>query len=371
MRVLELGNNISAPLACTILGELGEDVIKVEPPQGDDRRKIELEGVKGLYFASVNRNKRSVSIDLKRKEGLEIFEELLSTADVVVTNYRPRALSKLGVDFEEAVRVNPKVIYCSITGYGRREGDRPAYDATVLAESGLMDLTGYPGGPPSKFATSIADVTTAMMAAISVLHAYASDRRPVLLDVPMLQTQLYLSLEDAYAVLNGGTSPTRTGSAHRYLVPYQAFRTSDGYVYVAVFNDSQFLRLCDAIGREDLKAYSTNSKRVRAKEIVVAEIQREMERETRDRWIDVLRRYDVPCAPVLTLGEAIRRYGEVTEVGAIKYLNFPLQTWVGLRRPSPGLGEHTVEVLEELGYSREEVEDMARKGIVKMMDRRA
>lgn len=252
-RILELGSNISVPLAGTVLGDLGHDVIKVEPPHGDDRRAVPpfLRG-ESVYFASVNRNKRSVVIDLKKEKGLEIFKRLVSTSDAMLTNYMPRALKKLGIDYESPRVVNPKIVYCSVTGYG--VSDELAYDATILAESGLMDLTGEVEGPPVKFATSISDVTTALMALTLVLNSLFTGKRPTLFTVSMIHTQLYLALEDAYAVLNVGTEPRRTRSSHRFLVPYQAFRTSHGFIYVSVFNDEQYQRLCGALGFTNLRS---------------------------------------------------------------------------------------------------------------------
>jgi len=364
-RVLELGSNISAPLAGTILGDLGYDVIKVEPPKGDDRRAIPpfKEGA-SVYFSSVNRNKRSVVVDLRRSEGVEVFRKLASTSDVVLTNYRPRALKKLHIDYDSVLEVNPRVVYCSITGYGGT--DEPAYDATILAESGLMDLTGEPDRPPVKFATSISDVTTALTATVLVLHSLLTGRRPVFLDVSMIHTQLYLILEDAYALLNVGLEPRRTGSSHRFLVPYQAFQAADGYVYVSVFNDEQYTRLCEALGREDLKVYKTQEERLRNRDKIVGDLQEVFRRNNRDYWVSLLKAYDVPCASVRKLREALEIYGKsmVREVRGIKYLSFPSNVSRGVELPSPRLGEHTVDVLKELGYTQEEIGTLIKEGVV-------
>ncbi|AAY80441.1 carnitine dehydratase [Sulfolobus acidocaldarius] len=371
MRVVELSNNISAPLVGQILSELGADVIKVEPPKGDDRRgvKPEIDGV-GVYFASVNKGKRSVSIDLKKPEGYEIFKKIVATADIIITNYRPSALKKLRIDYESVKnQTNPKIIYCSITGFGNftEEADKPAYDTTILALSGLMDMTGEEN--PVKFATSISDITTALFSTILILWYY-NQGGPVFIDVPMIYTQFYLMLEDAYMYLNTGILPKRMGSAHRYLVPYQAFRTKNGYIYVATFNNEQYTNLCKALGREDLLIYDTQESRVRNREYIARELQKIFETNTREFWIKKLNEADVPVAPILNLAEAFQIYGNklVYERRSLRYVRFPANVKdkrePGTGLPAPRLGEHTIEVLKEIGYREKDIEEFISKGIV-------
>ncbi|NON61366.1 CoA transferase [Acidianus sp. DSM 29099] len=371
LRVLELGNNISAPLIGQILADLGLDVIKVEPPNGDDRRNVkpEVNGI-SLYFASTNRGKRSVVINLKTTEGYNIINKLIRTSDVIITNYRPSALKRLRVDYESVKKINDRIIYCSITGFGNfsAEADRPAYDATILALSGLLDMTGDENGPPAKFATSIADITTALLGAISVLWAL-NKGGPAFIDVPMIYTQFYLTLEDAYMFLNAGVIPKRTGSSHRYLVPYQAFKTTDGYIYLAVFNDEQYNRLCKALNRDDLLKFNIISKRLENKAFIVSELQKIFQNNNNEYWINFLSKIDVPVAPVLNLGEAFEKYGKnlTYERNGIKYINFPVNSDklnVGRKSYAPKLGQHTKEVLLELGYDENDIEDLAKRGIV-------
>jgi len=222
VKVLEFGNNISAPLVGQILADLGSEVIKIEPITGEERRKIkpEINGV-SVYFASTNRGKKSIAINLKSDEGYDIFKRLAVDANVLITNYRPSALKKLKIDYENVLKINQKIIYCSITGFGNfsPEAEKPAYDAVILALSGLMDMTGEENGPPVKFATSISDITTALLSTIAILAALHHGG-PEFIDVPMLQSQFYLTLEDAYMYLNTGYIPKRMGSSHRYIVPY-------------------------------------------------------------------------------------------------------------------------------------------------------
>ncbi|QXJ33832.1 CaiB/BaiF CoA transferase family protein [Saccharolobus shibatae] len=369
LRVIELGSNISAPLVGTILADLGAEVIKIEPvPYGEDRRKVkpEINGI-SIYFASTNRGKKSVVVNLKSEEGYEIFQRLLKTARVLVTNYRPSALRKLKVDYESVKKINPNIVYCSITGFGNftEEADRPAYDTIVLALSGLMDMTGEEN--PVKFATSISDITTGLLATISILWAL-NHKGSVFLDVPMIYSQFYLTLEDAYMYLNTGNIPRRVGSAHRYLVPYQAFKASDGYIYVAVFNDEQYLNLCKALNRSDLAIFNSLERRVENKDYIISELQKIFETKSKDYWVKILSEADVPVAPILNLDEAFRKYGNklVYEVDGLKYVGFPIRSDLnlGLKERAPKLGEHTREILSELGYSKEDIEKLDEKGVI-------
>lgn len=371
LRVLELGNNISAPLVGEILADLGAEVIKVEPPPyGDDRRRVkpEVNGI-GIYFASTNKGKKSIAINLKTEEGYEIFQRLVKTTKILVTNYRPSALRRLRIDYDNVRKINPKIIYCSITGFGNfsEEADKPAYDATILALSGLMDMTGDDNGPPAKFATSISDITTALMATIVILWAL-NNGGPAFLDVPMIYTQFYLTLEDAYMYLNTGLIPKRTGSKHRYLVPYQVFKASDGYFFLAVFNDEQYNRLCKAIDRPDLAKFNTISKRLENRDFIENELQKIFEKNSREYWVELLTKADVPVAPVLNLAEAFEKYGNrlVFEANGIKYIQFPVKSnlELGVKEPAPKLGQHTREILLELGYSEEKINELTQKGVI-------
>jgi len=364
--VLELGTNISAPLVGQILAEYGANVIKIEPPDGDDRRKVkpEIDGI-SVYFASVNKGKKSVVINLKTEKGLEIFYKLVPNSHVIITNYRPSALKRLRIDYESVLKYNPKIIYCSITGFGNFTpmANMPAYDTIILSLSGLLDMTGEEN--PVKFATSISDITTALLATTAILAAIHKGG-PKFLDVPMLSTQFYLTLEDIYMMLNLGIIPRRMGSEHRYLVPYRAFRTKDGsYIYVAVFTDEQYLRLCNALGRNDLLRFKTIEDRVKNREYINKELEKVFMTKERDYWVKVLTDADVPVAPVLNLKEAFERYGKDLEVkyGRISYVKFPINI-EGVRRGAPRLGENTIEVLKSLGYKEEDLRKLKEEGII-------
>jgi len=381
IRILELGGFVSSPLAGMILADLGAEVIKVEPPQGDEGRRLkppEIDGLSG-YFFSVNRNKKSVVVDLKKPEGVDVFLDLVRSAKVLISNYRPVVLERLGIPPRRLISVNPSLIVCAVSGYGL-EGkwrDQPAFDATILAQSGLMHLTGSPEAEPSRFATPIADITTAMMAAIGVLAALSSGRVGVI-DVPMLDTQLYLTVFEAYNYLLTGRDRDRMGSAHPNIVPYQAFEASDGYFYLACGTDKQFKEVCELVGAHELLVYDSNEKRVLNRAKVVGTLQEAFAKDTVDHWVAKLSERGVPVSPILKMSEALSsEYVKTKKIlfkkkaqnseAELPYLTFPVHfenDSFDVRLRPPRLGEHTFEVLRQLGYTEEKIEKLKRDGVI-------
>ena len=319
--------------------------------------------------------KKSIAINLKSDEGYDIFKRLAVDANVLITNYRPSALKKLKIDYENVLKINQKIIYCSITGFGNfsPEAERPAYDAVILALSGLMDMTGEENGPPVKFATSISDITTALLSTIAILAALHHGG-PEFIDVPMLQSQFYLTLEDAYMYLNTGYIPKRMSSSHRYIVPYQVFKTLDSYIFIGVFTDKQYSALCKALNREDLSKFDTLSKRLENREYIVNELQKIFMLNSKKYWIDLLTGYDIPVAPVLNLSEAFKEYGKelIYEIGGIRYVKFPINfekySKDNYKLKAPRLGEHTKEILGRLGFNEKDIKELANKNIIFVED---
>ncbi|MDJ0274727.1 MAG: CaiB/BaiF CoA-transferase family protein [Nitrososphaerota archaeon] len=386
VRVLDLSRVMAGPFCTMLLGDLGAEVIKIEPPEGDDSRKfaVTVNG-ESTYFLSVNRNKKSVAVDLKKPEGVEIVKRLAAVSDVVVENFRPGVASRLGVDYASLSKVNPSLIYCSISGFGQTGSysQKPGYDLIALAMSGMMDLTGEPEGGPVKFAVPIADITAGMFAAISILSALMERSRTGkgrYIDVSMLDVQLYLLTHQASAYLIGGEEPKRMGSAHPSIVPYQAFRASNGYVIVAVANDNQFRKLCEAIGHPEIaedQRFRTNADRVRNRSELLALLEPIFLRRTVEEWVAVLEAADVPVAPVKTVRQALSD-PYVIERGMLQTVQHPRAGRIPLlafpalfsgerppvRSPPPLLGQHTEEVLLGLGYTLEEIRELRAKGVI-------
>lgn len=364
--VIEAGTNLASSLTGSLLADLGANVIKVESPKGDGRRSVgpEINGI-SVFFASVNRNKKSVVLDLKKDKQREVFYRLIKRAHVLITNFRPPILKKLGYDYERVKEINPNIIYAVISGFGYENpmSDGPADDATILSLSGLLSLTGYEDRPPVKFATSIADITTAMMTVIVILYAL-NEGKGGLIDVPMLYTQHYLTLEDAYFLLNLGIEPKRMGSAHRFFVPWQVFETKDGYIYVTAFNDNMYSRLCKALNAEDLMRFSDSNSRLENREYIIKRLSEIFKTQTTEYWIAKLKEHEVAASPVLTLRQSFETFGKDSTIrlpDGITYVKFPAKVnnkEFPIISGAPRLGEHTVEVLKWLGYSDQEVKQI-------------
>ncbi|PSO07903.1 hypothetical protein B9Q04_08360 [Candidatus Marsarchaeota G2 archaeon BE_D] len=381
IRVLELGGFVSSPLAGMILADLGAEVIKVEPPSGDEGRRLkppEIDGLSG-YFFSLNRNKKSVVVDLKNPEGLDVFLDLVKSARVVISNYRPSVLGRLGISPSKLVSSNPDLLVCVVSGYGLKGEwvDQPAFDATILAQSGLMHLTGSPESEPSRFATPIADITTAMMATIAILASLREGRRGIV-EIPMLDTQLYLALFEVYNYLLTGKDRDRMGSAHPNIVPYQAFKASDGYFYLACGTDKQFQEVCEMLGATDLLVFDSNEKRVLNRKRIIDAFQAAFAKNTVDHWVQELSRRGVPASPILRVSEAlsspyvktkgILSYAEnLYSKREAPYIRFPVHTdkdKFEVRIPPPRLGEHTEEILRGLGYTQERISHLRANRVI-------
>ncbi|MCL7401820.1 MAG: CoA transferase [Thaumarchaeota archaeon] len=387
IRVLDFTRVMSGPFATMLLGDLGADVIKIEPPGGDDTRGWGPPWIGGdsAYFMSANRNKRSIIIDLKKLEGREIVKKLVEKSDVVVENFRPGVAEQLGISYDNLSKINPRIIYCSISGFGQSGPyrDKPGYDLIALAMSGLMSITGEPNRPPVKFGVPIADLTTALFAALSIVSAlYWREKtgRGQYIDMALLDAQVLLLSHQAFNYFATGEEPRRMGSAHPNIVPYQAFETSDGYIIVTVGSEKLWEQFCKAIGRPDLienPKFRTNADRVINREELIEELERVFKPKPTRFWIEELEKAGVPAAPILTVGqvlndEHVRYRGMVLEIehpeaGVIKMLGTPFKMSVTpgvVRSPPPTRGQHTFEILRELGFDDEEIIELKSKHVV-------
>lgn len=373
VRVLDLSRVLAGPYATMILGDLGADVLKVEHPgRGDDTRHWgppfagEGEARESAYFLSINRNKRSVAVDLKTPEGLEKIKGLAAEADVVIENMRRGTLDGLGLGYDVLKKLNPGLIFCSITGFGPGpDEDRPGYDFLVQARGGIMGITGFANGDPVKVGVAISDMVCGLHASTAILAALhkrsASEAgEGARIEVPLFETQLGWLANRAQEYLVSGEDKGRMGNAHPSIVPYQTFDASDRPVAVAVGNDAQFANLCRALDREDLardERYATNPDRVANREKLVAELQGEFSKRPADEWVEVVRGAGVPCGPVNTLadvfsdehvlGSGMLQDVEHRSAGKLKMLASPILVdgeRLPIRRPPPALGQHTDDV---------------------------
>jgi crotonobetainyl-CoA:carnitine CoA-transferase CaiB-like acyl-CoA transferase len=380
VRVLDLSRVLAGPYATMVLADLGADVIKVEHPErGDDTRHWgppfagEGEARESAYFLSVNRNKRSIGVDLKSAEGLEMVKRLAAGADVVIENMRRGALEGLGLGYETLRELNPGLVYCSITGFGPgKDEERPGYDFLIQARAGIMGITGFPEpeGEPTKVGVAISDIVCGLYAATTILAALRrrdATGEGARVEVPLFETTLGWLANRGQEYLVSGEDKGRMGNGHPTIVPYQTFDASDKQIAVAVGNDAQFGRLCEAIGREDLAAddrFATNPDRVANRDELVEMLQEGLSQRTADEWVEKIRGVGIPCGPVNTLAEALAdehlsstdmlQAVEHPLAGTLRMLASPVLVdgeRPPVRRPPPALGQHTEEV-EEDGWER-------------------
>jgi crotonobetainyl-CoA:carnitine CoA-transferase CaiB-like acyl-CoA transferase len=361
LRVLDLSRVLAGPYCTMLLADLGADVIKIERPgEGDETRSWgpPYVGGESTYFLSINRGKRSVALDLARPEAQEALGRLAREADVVIENFRPGVAERLGAGYQRLARENPKLVYCSITGFG---DDRPGYDFVVEAESGLMAVTGEAGGPPMKVGVAVVDVLAGYAAATAILGALVAGRGERI-EISLYDTAVSALVNVSGTALVTGEEPGRYGNAHPSIVPYQTFAAADGLVSVAGANDGLYRKLCEAIDRSDLagdERYRTNSSRVAHRDELVGELERVFAARPADEWVDRLQRAGVPAGKVRGVLEALAEAHTVTvehpTIGTLPLVASPLGPRTETK-PPPLLGQHTREVLAELGYDDQQLE---------------
>ncbi|MBK5267666.1 MAG: CoA transferase [Acidimicrobiia bacterium] len=385
--ILELGQVIAGNFAGVILADLGAEIIKIEPQWGDTARnaKIAPLGDESAIHLFMNRGKKSVVMDMKSERGRQIFYDLVKQADVVIDNFRPGVMARLGIDHDTLKQLNEDIITVSVTGFGETGPlkDKAAFDLVVQAYSGHMDITGDPDGPPARMGAPMADISGGIYACISILAALVGRERNGTgqhVDVAMLDSLIHLLSYDALDHLTTGKEVGRHGSAHAHMVPWQAFATLDGYVVVAARDEKFWINLCDAIDRPDLKTdprTADNAARVANRAEVVPILDAVFRTKTKAEWIEILDRYDIPSAPVNSLGdvfsdEHVRSRGMVQiyehpTLGPISFSPSPMKfsDWTFPNESAPMLGEQTFEVLKErLGYADADLETLEADGVV-------
>jgi crotonobetainyl-CoA:carnitine CoA-transferase CaiB-like acyl-CoA transferase len=383
--VLDLTRVLSGPYCTMLLADMGARVIKIEQPgKGDDTRAWGppfLEG-ESAYFLSINRNKESVTVDFKHPEGRRLLEQLVANSDVVVENFRPGTLAKLGLDYQSLAPRHPRLIYCSISGFGQTgpRAKEAGYDAVMQGEGGLMSITGDPGGPGVRLGVAIADVTSGMFAAYGVAMAlFARERtgRGQEVDLAMLDTVAALLTYQAGNYFASGKVPARLGNRHPSIVPYETFSASDGDFVLAVGNDDQWRRFCAVAGLPEDPRFATNRQRVMNYDAVRPLIADRLRTQPRQLWIDRLNAAGVPCGSVRNLQELFADPQiqarqmvagiEHATIGDLRVLGVPVKlsdTPGAVRTPPPRLGEHTDAVLRDFGFSDDAIADLRRQKVI-------
>jgi len=382
--ILDFSRVLAGPYATMVLADLGARVIKIEQPGlGDETRQwgppFTKDG-RSAYFIAVNRNKQSVTLNLKHPDGQAIARTLAQRADVLIENFLPGTMARLGLSYDDLRIVNPRLIYCSITGYGQYGPDahRPGYDTVIQAEGGLMSITGDPDGPPMKTGVAIADITTGLYATTSILaalHYRTLSGEGQYIDLALFDVQLSWLANVASAYLISGQPPRRYGNAHATIVPYQPFAAADGYIMIAVGNDRQFARFCQVLDRPEWvtdERFATNPARVINRERLIAAIAEIIAREPVAVWVEKLHAADVPCGPVNDIPTALhsrqaQARAMVQQIDGIRMVGpAPVfsATPATIRSAPPVLGADTEAVLAEFGYSAEQIRRFRAEGIV-------
>jgi crotonobetainyl-CoA:carnitine CoA-transferase CaiB-like acyl-CoA transferase len=389
LRVLDLSRILSGPFATMVFADLGADVIKLEnPTAGDDTREWAppYQGDQSAYFLAINRNKRGIAVDLKSEQGRVIAQRLADQADVLVENFRPGTAARLGLGYEELSQRNPRLIYASISGFGQTGpyASEPGYDAIAQALGGLMSVTGESDGEPVRAGNSAADLAAAMWAAIgilSALHARATTGRGDWIDVSLLDGQIAWLTYLAWGYFATGEVPRRYGSAHPSIVPYQALRTADGYLMVAVGNDVLWQRFALLIGRPELAAdprFATNPDRVANRTELLVLIEAALAARGSAEWAAELSRAGIPAGAINTIDKALMHpqvqardmvlSTDHPTAGALRMTGSPIKLTTHtttVRRPPPLLGEHTDAVLGELGFSTDDIDVLRHDGVIR------
>lgn len=379
VRVLDVCQVMAGPYACMLLGDMGADVIKIEPPEGGDQTRgsmgFKMKGSDSMGFLNMNRNKRSITLNLKSGAGRDVLFRLVKQADIMVENYRPGVVKRLGIDYESVSAINPALVYASISGFGQTGpwASRPGFDLMAQAMSGVMSVTGYPGGPPVKAGVPVADIGCALFATYAMLAAYIGRQatgKGQYIDASLFDSAMAFSVWDISQYWGTGEPPEPLGTANRMSAPYQAVKASDGYFVMGATNQKLWTQLCGVLARQDLLAdarFKTISLRLANRPALIQALEVSFAKKTSAEWVDQFLEVGIPAGPILSYPQAFESEhgrhrqmrieidhpveGKVPNIGfAVKLSATPQQ----VRLPPPLLGEHTEAVLAELGIGAEE-----------------
>lgn len=388
IKVLDFTRILSGPYCTMKLGDMGADIIKIEMRgSGDDTRywAPPYVGTESVYFLSVNRNKKSITLDLKSTEGKEIVKKLLRKSDIVVENFRAGVMKKLGFDYNNVRKIKPNIIYCSISGYGQtsEQSNEPSFDLIIQGESGFMDLTGFPDGSPTKAGVSLADIAAGHVAFEGILLALIYRQKTgkgQYIDISLLDSLISLFTFQSQIALSTNVTPKRKGNLHPTITPYETYQTSDGYINIAAGNEALWKNFCLAIDRKDLltnEKFAVNPERVRNRAELEKVLIPILKRKSTNEWLKIFQKYDVPVGKINTVNEALRlptiinrnmiielkhstignmkTVGNPTKMSEIKKFNY---------QPAPTIGQHTELILKQLGYTKKQINHLREKKVI-------
>ena len=387
IKVVDITRTLAGPFCTMHLGDMGADVIKIEEPgHGDETRNwTPFWNDVGTQFLAFNRNKRSLTLNLKEKKAVDIFMGLAGKADVIIESLRTGTANRMGIGYEAVKSINPRIVYCSVSGYGRTGplAEKPGYDLIIQGYSGLMSTTGEPDGPPLRTGYSLVDLFTGMMAygaIVTALYSRESTGKGQYLEASLLEGQVAVMSYHATGYLATGRVPGRLGSGHPSLVPYQAFPSSDGFFIIGCGNDGLWRRLCPAIGREDIMEdpkFVTNTKRVENRAEIVSVLSDHLRNKTTQEWVDIITEAGVPCGPINRVSDVVVDPQVLArdmmidlphpEVPDLRLPGSPFKLYdnpATYRRPPPQHGQHNEEILADLGYSKEDIAQLKTDGAI-------
>ena len=389
VKVLELAQIMAGPTCGLMLADLGAEVIKIEKiPGGDDTRRFLPPDVNGeaAAFMMMNRNKRGMALDLKTKEGVEVFKRMVKQADVVVENFRKGTLEKLGVGYEELKKINPKIILCEISGYGRTGpyADKGGFDLIAQGMSGLMSITGESKGkPPMKVGAPVTDITAGILAATGVLAALVSRATTGVgqrVDTSLYEAGIVHTYWQSAIASATGVAPGPLGSAHPLTAPYQAFQTKDKWITVGASNQNTWLKLIDALGAKELQEnekFNSNANRMKNVTELTELLKKELVKKTAEEWLKIFDEKGLPCGPINTVTEMFKDPQTIQrkmiidvkndKAGSFKGIGMPIkfsETKVEDTKESPTFGQHTKQILLDYGFKGEEIDSLIKQGVV-------
>ena len=389
VRVLDVSQVMAGPFASMLLGDMGADVIKIEPTDGGDQTRramgFKMKGNDSLGFFNLNRNKRSFALNLKSKRARELFYELVKTSDILLENYRPGVTKRLGIDYETLSKINPRLIYASISGFGQTGpwSQRPGFDLIAQAMAGTMSITGHEGGPPTKSGVPVSDIGCALFVVYGIMSAYIGREktgRGQYVDGSLFEAAIAFSIWDISEYWGTGRVPTPLGTANRFSAPYQAVKASDTYFVMGANSNKLFQTLCEMLGRPELfsdSRFASVSGRLANRLVLIDELEKSFAAKTADEWIDALLAVGIPAGPICNLEQALNsEHARAREVvmemdhpveGRIKSIGFPVklsETKQRVRRYPPLLGEHNTEILTELGFDDAGMDALRAEGAI-------